>query len=150
KVEQAYRATVGINPNLPQSHYDYGVFLASRQRFREAESTFRKALESSPSYPEAHSNLGAMLEQAGKVEEAVRHYRAAIENRPNFRAAHFQLGRLLLMRKQTAPAIAELSQTLSPEDGDTPRFMYVLGVAYVEAGDSASGTRYLREAGQRA
>lgn len=150
KAEAEYHATVAINPNLPQSHYDYGVFLVSRQRFGEAESAFRKALESSPAYAEAHSNLGAMLEREGKSEEAIRHYRAAIANKPNFRLAHFQLGRLFLMKKKTAGAIAHLSQTLTPEDGDTPRFMYTLGVAYAEAGDYASAARHLREAGQRA
>ena len=150
QTESAYRATVALNPNLPQSHYDYGVFLVSQQRFREAESAFRKALETSPNYAEAHSNLGAMLEREGKSVEALQHYRAAIEDKPNFRAAHFQLGRLLLMKKKTSEAIAQLSQTLTPEDGDTPRFMYALGVAYAEAGDYASAARYLRDAGQRA
>jgi tetratricopeptide (TPR) repeat protein len=148
--EKAYRATVQINPNLPQSHYDYGVFLVSRERYREAEAAFRKALESSPSYAEAHSNLGAMLERQGKSEEAIQHYRAAIDNKPNYRQAHFQLGRLLLMKKKPGEAIAQLSQTLTPEDGDTPRFMYTLGAAYAEAGDYTSAGRYLREAGQRA
>ena len=149
-VEKEYRATVEINPNLPQSHYDYGVFLVNQQRFREAETAFRKALESSPKYAEAHSNLGAMLERQGKSEEAIEQYRAAIENKPNFRMAHFQLGRLLLAKKRTGEAIAELSQTLTPEDADTPRFLYGLGVAYAEAGDYANAERYLRSAGQRA
>jgi tetratricopeptide (TPR) repeat protein len=148
--EREYRATVEINPNLPQSHYDYGVFLVSRQQFREAEAAFRKALESSPSYAEAHSNLGAMLERDGKFDEAIRHYRAAIEGKANFRQAHFQLGRLLLMKKRTSEAITQLSQTLTPEDGDTPRFMYALGVAYTDAGDYVSAAKYLREAGGRA
>ena len=150
KAEQAYRAVVAINPNLPQSHYDYGVFLISRQRFPEAESAFRKALESSPNYAEAHSNLGAMLERRGKLEEALRQYQAAIENKPNFRQAQYQLGHLLLMQHKTTEAIAHLSQTLTPEDGDTPRFMYALGVAYAESGDFASSGRYLQQAGQRA
>jgi tetratricopeptide (TPR) repeat protein len=150
QAEREYRTTVEINPNLPQSHYDYGVFLVSRQRFREAESAFRKALESSPNYAEAHSNLGAMLEREGKPEEAIQQYRAAIADKPNFRAAHFQLGRLLLIQKKTSEAITELSQTLAPEDADTPRFMYALASAYGEAGDYANAARYLREAGQRA
>ena len=150
KAENEYQATVKINPNLPQSHYDYGVFLVGRQRYREAEAAFRKALDSSPHYAEAHSNLGAMLEREGKSDEAIRHYRAAIEAKPAFRLAHFQLGRLLLMKKRTGEAITHLSQTLTPEDADTPRFMYVLGIAYAEAGDYPSAERYLREAGQRA
>jgi tetratricopeptide (TPR) repeat protein len=150
QAEKEYRTTVEINPNLPQSHYDYGVFLVSRQRFREAETAFRKALETSPNYAEAHSNLGAMLEREGKSTEAIREYRAAIADKPNFRSAHFQLGRLLLIQKRTSEAIAQLSLALTPEDADTPRFMFALGVAYSEAGDYASAVRYLREAGQRA
>jgi tetratricopeptide (TPR) repeat protein len=150
KAEAEYRTTVGINPNLPQSHYDYGVFLVSQHRYREAEDAFRKALESSPKYAEAHSNLGAMLELGGRFDEAIQHYQAAIDDKPSYRMAHFQLGRLLLMKKRTGEAIAQLSQTLGPEDGDTPRCMYALGVAYAEAGDYASAARYLRDADQRA
>lgn len=150
RAEAEYRATVAINPNLPQSHYDYGVLLVSQRRYREAEDAFRKALESSPNYAEAHSNLGAMLELRGKSEEAIQHYQAAVDNKPQFRMAHFQLGHLLLMKKRTGEAITQLTQTLGPEDGDTPRCMYALGVAYAEAGDYASAERYLKEAGQRA
>jgi tetratricopeptide (TPR) repeat protein len=150
RAEEEYRATVVINPNLPQSHYDYGVFLVSRERFNEAKTAFRKALDSSPNYAEAHSNLGAMLEREHNFDDALRHYRAAVADKPGFRQAHFQLGRLLLLMKRAQDAIAELAQTLTPEDGNTPRFMYVLGVAYARAGDDASAERYLRDAGGRA
>jgi tetratricopeptide (TPR) repeat protein len=150
QAEKEYRTAVEINPNLPQCHYDYGVFLVSQQRFREAESAFRRALETSPNYAEAHSNLGAMLEREGRSAEAIQHYRAAIAAKPNFRAAHFQLGRLLLLKKRTGEAITQLSQALTPEDAETPLFMYTLGIAYSEAGDYASAVRYLREAGRRA
>jgi tetratricopeptide (TPR) repeat protein len=148
--EREYLATIAINPSLPQSHYDYGVFLVSQSRFGEAEAAFRKALASSPNYAEAHSNLGAMLERQGKLNEARKEYQAAVESKPNFRQAHFQLGRLLLMMKRPGDAIPQLSQTLTPEDGDTPRFMYALGVAYAESGDYASAGRWLRDAGGRA
>jgi tetratricopeptide (TPR) repeat protein len=148
--EREYRETVALNPNLPQSHYDYGVFLVSAGRFRDAESAFRKALASSPNYAEAHSNLGALLEREGKTDEALREYQNAIDDKPNFRQAHFQLGRLLLLRKKTGEAIAQLTQTLTPQDNDTPRFLYALGVAYIESGDAVRAQRYLRQAGEGA
>ncbi|HXJ38304.1 MAG TPA: tetratricopeptide repeat protein, partial [Bryobacteraceae bacterium] len=122
RAERAYRRVQEINPNLPQSHYDYGVFLVSRRRFREAETAFRKALQTSPNYAEAHSNLGAMLERDGKADQAASEYRTAIRQKPNYRQAHFQLGRMLLMKHSIPEAIAELSQTLTTEDSDTPRF----------------------------
>src|SRR5260370_10127152 len=67
QAEQEYRTTVEINPNLPQSHYDYGVFLVSHQRFREADAAFRKALGTSPTYAEAHSTLRPVLERQGNA-----------------------------------------------------------------------------------
>jgi tetratricopeptide (TPR) repeat protein len=146
KAEQAYRAAVAINANLPQAHYDYGVFLVSRGHYPEAEAAFRKALDSSPHYAEAHSNLGAMFERRGKIEDATREYRAAIEDKSNFRQAHYQLGRLLLMQKKTAEAIDNLRQSLTPEDESTPRFKYALGVAYAEVNDFANAKEYLQQA----
>jgi tetratricopeptide (TPR) repeat protein len=150
KAEQAYRAVLAVNPNLPQSHYDYGVFLVSRARFAEAEAAFRKAIESSPHYAEAHSNLGAMLERRGRMNEAAREYRAAIEDKPNFRQAHYQLGRLLLMDHKPAQAIEELRQTLEPSDEATPQFLYALGVACAEVHDFASARDYLRRGASQA
>jgi len=150
KAEHAYHAVVAINPNLPQSHYDYGVFLVSRARFADAEVAFRKAIEASPHYAEAHSNLGAMLERRDKLEEAAKQYRAAIEDKPNFRQARYQLGRLLLMQKKTAEAIENLRQTLTPEDEATPRFLYALGVAYAESNDFASARQYLERGASQA
>lgn len=150
KAEQAYQAVVAINPNLPQSHYDYGVFLVSRSRFADAEAAFRKAIEASPHYAEAHSNLGAMLERRAQIEDAAKEYRIAIEDKPNFRQARYQLGRLLLMQKKTAEAIENLRQTLTPEDAATPRFLYALGVAYAESNDFASARQYLERGASQA
>jgi tetratricopeptide (TPR) repeat protein len=150
RAEAEYRATVAINPNLPQSHYDYGVFLVSRQRFREAESAFRKALESSPEYAEAHSNLGALLERDGRLADAMEHYRAAVDSKPGFRIAQYQLGRLLLTQHRTAEAIEHLSQTLTQEDTQTPRFLYTLGIAYREAREFARARQTLTDAADRA
>src|SRR5205814_9296053 len=53
-------------------------------------------------------------------------------------------------RSSDLEAIAELSQTLTPADADTPRFMYTLGVACAEAGDYTGASRWLHEAGQQA
>jgi tetratricopeptide (TPR) repeat protein len=150
KAEEQYRATIALNPNLPQSHYDFGVLLLSEARYREAEAAFRKALESGPNYAEAHNNLAVLLERQGKFDEAIRHYQAAIDNKPNNREAHFQLGRLLLRQGRNDQAIQHFEQALTPEDAQTPRFLYALGAAHANAGHYSSAAQYLREAGQRA
>lgn len=150
KAEKEYRATVAINPNLPQSHYDFGVLLFSEARYRDAETAFRRALESSPNYAEAHNNLAVLLERRGKLDEAVRHYEAAIANKPSYREAHFQLGRLLLKQHHNDQAIRHFEQTLTPEDAETPRFLYALGAAHATAGNYAMAAQNMRKAGRRA
>jgi tetratricopeptide (TPR) repeat protein len=150
KAEKQYRATVAINPNLPQSHYDFGVLLFSETKYREAEAAFRKALETSPNYAEAHNNLAVLLERQGKLDEAARNYQAAIDNKPNYREAHFQLGRLLLRQRKNDQAIRNFEQALTPEDAQTPRFLYALGAAHATAGNYTKAAQYMREAGQRA
>jgi tetratricopeptide (TPR) repeat protein len=150
KAEQQYRATVAINPNLPQSHYDFGVLLLSEAKYREAEAAFRRALETSPNYAEAHNNLAVLLERQGKLDEAARNYQAAIDNKPNYREAHFQLGRLLLRQRKNGEAIRHFEQALTPEDAQTPRFLYALGAAHATTGNYRKAVQYMREAGQRA
>ena len=150
KAEEQYRATVAINPNLPQSHYDFGVLLLSEAKYREAEAAFRRALETSPNYAEAHNNLAVLLERQGKLDEAARNYQAAIDNKPNNREAHFQLGRLLLRQRKNSEAIRHFEQALTPEDAQTPRFLYALGAAHATAGDYDKAAQYMRKAWQRA
>jgi tetratricopeptide (TPR) repeat protein len=150
RAEQHYRAAFQINPDLPDIYYNYGVLLAGQERWREAAQTFQQALQLNPYYAEAHYNYGVLIEQEGKLDEAATHYRKAIENKSDYAAAHFHLGRILVNQDKLAEAIKHLQQSLTPEDNETPRFMYALGATYIRAGDKPKGIHYLREALKRA
>jgi len=150
KAEEHYRALLEIDPNLVESHYNYGVMLTGQQKHKEAAEAYRRALEINPYYAEAHSNYAYLLMIEGRLDEAAEHYRAAIANKPNYRLAHFNLGRILVHQGKAADAISHFLQTLTPEDEDTPRYMYGLGAAYARAGDRKSALKYLRDARQRA
>ena len=150
KAEQHYRAAVSINPNIAEIHYDCGVLLTGQQKYAEAQEAFRRALEINPNYAEAHNNYAYLLMISGKLEEAARHYQAAIDNKPNNRAAKFNLGRILVHQAKLQEAIALFLQTLTPEDEDTPRFMYALAAAYARAGNRQDALKYMRDARQRA
>jgi tetratricopeptide (TPR) repeat protein len=150
KAEEHYRAAVALAPGLAEAHYDYGVVLVEQRRPREAAEAFERALAINPNYATAHNNLGNMLEADGRGAEAESHYRAAIANDPTYRLARFNLGRLLVAQRRHAEAIAELEETLVPEDGDTPRYLYALAAAWVRAGDRDKGRRYGKEAQEKA
>jgi tetratricopeptide (TPR) repeat protein len=150
KAEQAYRNALAIDPDLPDIHYNFGVLLTGQERLTEAALAFRRSLELNPYYAEAHYNYAALIEREGRLDEAAAHYRRAIENKPGYRSAHFYLGRILVNQNKLSEAIEQFLRTLTPEDGDTPRFTYALGATYIRAGDRSKGVHYLREALKRA
>ena len=150
EAEKHYRAAMEINPNRAEVHYDYGLLLLNRGRDSEAAGSFERALQINPFYAHAHNNLGFILERQGRLKDAIEHYRSAIENDPNYRLARFNLGRALVASGKNQEAIEEFSKILTPEDEDTPRFMYALAAAYVRAGDLEKAFAYTKEARQRA
>jgi tetratricopeptide (TPR) repeat protein len=146
KAEEHYRACVAIDPNLIDSHYNFGVLKTEQKKYAEASQAFRRVLELSPSHAEAHNNLGSRLLLEGRTDEAALHFRAAIESKPNYRLARFNLGRILANQGRFEEAISEFRHTLTPEDTDTPRYLYALAAAHVRSGDRAGGLKHMREA----
>ncbi len=146
KAEKHYRAAVALNPNLADSHYNYGVLLTGQERFGEAAQAFYRSLQINQFHADSHHNYAVMIEREGRLDQAAEHYRRALENRPSHRQAHFHLGRILVNQGKLGEAIEHFLQTLTPEDEDTPRFMYALGATCVRAGEKQKGIQYLREA----
>jgi tetratricopeptide (TPR) repeat protein len=148
--ERHYRAAVELAPGRGEPHYDYGVALARQGRLPEAVIAFQKALDVNPYHPGAHNNLGSLLLPEGRLDEAAGHFRAALENDPGHRAARFNLARVLGAQGRLGEAIEELHKIVTPEDEETPRYLFALGAAYVRAGEREKGAAYAREALQMA
>ena len=117
---------------------------------RGGAAAFRKALEINPYHAGAHNNLGSLLLAEGRLDEAAGHFQASLENDPDNRLARFNLGRVLVAQGRLAEAIAELQRIVTPEDEETPRYLYALGAAYVRAGDREKGLRTAEEAKRKA
>ena len=147
EAEKHYKAALAVSPSqFPEAYYNYGVLLLKEGKFEEAEKAFRKTVALSPSNDAAHDNLGYSLEREGKLSEAAAEYRKAIETNPSSRQAHFKLGRILVNQEQYREGIAQLLQTLTPVDENTPAYLYALGASYGRAGDSAQALHYLERA----
>ena len=150
KAEKHYREAIAVNPDLPDTHYNYGVLLVGQERPRDAAQAFQRCLQLNPYYAEAHHNYAVLIEAEGKLDEAAQHYRKALENKPGYRSAHFYLGRILVNQDKLAEAIEHFQQTLTPEDEETPRYLYALGATCIRAGQRAKGMQYLRDALKKA
>jgi tetratricopeptide (TPR) repeat protein len=150
KAQKHYREALTVNPDLPDIHYNYGVLLVSQNRPREAAQAFQRCLQLNPYYAEAHHNYAILIEAEGQLDEAAQHYRKALENKPGYRSAHFYLGRILVNQDKLAEAIEHFQQTLTPEDAETPRYLYALGATCIRAGQRPKGIQYLRDALKKA
>jgi tetratricopeptide (TPR) repeat protein len=150
KAEEHYRQAVRLNPYYADSHYNYGVMLLEDGRNAEAEQAFKKAIEANPYHVDAHYNLGHLLETQGKLDEALEHFRQAVARRPDHRAAHFRIGRILVHRGELQEAIRHLQQTLTPQDSQTPTYLYALASAYARARDRDRAIEYAHKAREMA
>jgi tetratricopeptide (TPR) repeat protein len=61
---------------------------------------------------------------------------------PDERPAHFEKGRDFMAKKQFPKAIAELKQTLEPEDKETPGYLFALSRACAFSGDLVGAVKY--------
>jgi tetratricopeptide (TPR) repeat protein len=150
KVDEHYRAAAALAPGLADLHYDYGVALTQQGRAAEAAAAFERTLAINPYHARAHNNLGTLRLADRRFEEAADHFRRALENDPGYRLAGFNLGRARVAQGRWAEAIEAFRRILTPEDDETPRYVYALASAYVRAGDRENGVRYAREALARA
>lgn len=144
--EKHYQSVLRLNPRLAEAHYNIGVVWLAASNSAAAQAAFTRAVESNPHYAEAHYNLGVLALREQKLAVAAEHFRTALEANPNFRPAHFEWGRILVAQQQLDEAIRHFEQTLTPEDHDTPRYLYALGATWVRAGQREKGLAYLRQA----
>ena len=84
------------------------------------------------------------------MTDAFQQFTEALENRPAYRVAHFHLGRILANQGKFDEAIRHFLQTLTPEDDNTPRYLYALAATYARAGNLTDALRYARTAREQA
>ena len=146
EVDAHFKAALALKSNLDEAYYNYGVALAVQQRHADAAAALTQAIEVNPAHAAAHNGLGVLLERQNKWDDAAAEYRRAIESQPTFRVARFNLGRALIALKQYDDAIRELERLLTPEDKESPRYVYGLATAYLRAGRREPGVKYAQAA----
>ena len=65
-----------------KAQVDFGIELAQKQLWKEAECRWEKAVELDPTYAAAWNNLGIAYEQQGKFDEAKKAYEKAVKIDP--------------------------------------------------------------------
>lgn len=135
EAEAHYRQSVTAGVNVGEAHANYGQVLLVQRRAGEAIPIFRQALDANPADASSRNGLGLALEMTGDVQGASEQYRQAVASGPALRMARFNHGRTLVALGRLNDAVAEFEKLRSPEDAETPRYIFALGATLVRLGD---------------
>lgn len=169
----AFQRAALVQPdNFPWLYY-LGQAHAAAGHTTEALAAFRKAMAIRPSFVPLQLKITALLHPEQPVAplpdplpeslrdpalrdpalrdpwmQAVHDLRPDLKPAagPDERPAHFEKGRDLMAKKRFAKAIAELKQTLLPEDKETPGYLFALSRACALSGDLVGAVKYGSEA----
>ena len=121
--------TVGLNPNIPEAHYDLARAYVALDNHPAARPELEKAVALEPGFYEAELLLGTLLVDEGNGDAAIPHLRAAVKVKADSPKLLTMLGLQYYQRGYFADAIDVLkrSAALAPESPDT---QYLLIEAY--------------------
>ena len=139
-----YRDAFLAIANRSEAHVGLGDFEAANGDAQAALRHYEKALEIDPTAVVARGNLADIyraLDQDARGEDVLRD---GLEIAPDSAALRHSLGLLLARTGRPDEALAELA--LAAEYSDSPRFLYVYGVALNSVGQPDEAIRVLRDA----
>lgn len=90
--EREFKRALELNPNYPDAHKWYSVFLRSMGRFDEAMAETRKAQQLDPLSLSVNTQKGSLLWLARRCDEAIEQLLQVVELDPNYPTSHFFLG----------------------------------------------------------
>ncbi|MBL8221868.1 MAG: tetratricopeptide repeat protein [Bryobacterales bacterium] len=138
--EQEIRKGLAANPQNAELHAQYGLFLSSEGRLREAIPEFEAALRINPKLTDTAYNLGLALLQEGRADEAMN----VLDRHPGSSADHLALrGAVLnaLGRAPEAAAALRRAVALDPKNADT---VYDLALTLLRIDASAEASQLLQ------
>lgn len=114
--EKAYRRSLNILENFPDTHIQYANFLYEMEKYKQAELHFKRALELKEYYPEAHYSYARFLFKRKRYPEAEAHFKRASELKENSPVAHNNVAILLEAQGSYKEAEAHYQRALELTD----------------------------------
>src|SRR5260370_33215804 len=115
EAEKLLRGALALDPDSVRAHRQYGVLLARRRRYTQAEDELRHALSLHPDDGVTLMHLCSVLDELGRHVEAGTLFRQACANDPSQAAAYFRR----MPRHDEAHAPARLTGAVTHRQGHT-------------------------------
>ncbi len=124
--EPLYRRAIALDPNDPELHHVFGVYLRTLGRLDEAEAEMRRAVELDPLTRHFAYQLGRILACAGRPAEAAVQFEKQLALDSVYPPAHYELAKVLASQGAYDVAIQELAMG-ARQWGDTAYTRLVQG-----------------------
>jgi len=150
--EPLFRRALELDPNDPEPHQMFGVYLRTLGRFDEAEAETRRAIELDPLTRHFSYQLGRVLACAGRPADAAAQFEKQLALDSIYPPAHYELAKALASQGDYNAALNELA-TGARQLGDTA-YQHLIHGSRGSAGYTAArllaGTRSLERLRMRA
>ncbi len=146
--ENQFQQALRLNPNYPNAHESYAMFLSRMGRFDEALREIRRGQELDPVSLGGNTMMGLVLHLARRDDEAIPWFRRVLAMDPNFLRAHFGLGHALVHKKRYEEAITEFQKAVELS-GDGAAQLGALGYAYAVANRRAEALEIVEKLKER-
>src|SRR5437667_9538996 len=141
--EREFKRAIELNPNYPQAHHWYAIYLVWSGRTNEGLAEIRRAQELDPLSLPISMTLGWLLCDAGRTDEGIEQLRKTLEMDPAFVVAHIRLGYCYERKGAYDGAIAESQRIF--DLGAKSLGIAGLGRAYAMAGKRNEAQKELAE-----
>jgi tetratricopeptide (TPR) repeat protein len=146
--EKEFKRALGLNPNYPTAHYQYGCYLGYLGRAAEALSELKRAQQLDPLSLVINLSMTLPLNSMRQYDRSIEHSRKVIEMDPTFYFAHYTVGWALAQKGDFDQAIGELQKARALDD--QPWLAGALGYAYAASGRRGDARKVLDELKQQA
>ncbi|MDP2167622.1 MAG: tetratricopeptide repeat protein [Thermodesulfovibrionales bacterium] len=124
---EAYKKSIGINPNYAQALNNLGYSHKERHFWTYAIEMYRRAVEIMPENASFLYNLGNAYNHKEMRQEAFECYQKAVQLEPEFAKAHYNLGKAYIRKGIYRQGLEELklyvkfwNSSISPADAPPP------------------------------
>ncbi len=116
--EPLFRRALELDPNDPEPHIMFGVYLRTLGRFEEAEAVMRRAVELDPLTRGSGYQLGRVLACAGRPADAAVQFAKQLALDSIYPHAHYELAKVLATQGDHDSALKEIARG-ARQFGDT-------------------------------
>ncbi|HEX9545020.1 MAG TPA: tetratricopeptide repeat protein [Pyrinomonadaceae bacterium] len=109
---------VEVEPSNRASRFVLASFYLVNKQLDKAEVAYKALVELNKDKPEGRAVLADFYSSINRLDEAINIYKDIIEQTPDFTQGRYRLGEIMLMRGDSAGAIAQIDEILKKDQHD--------------------------------